>query len=56
MLADVPDARPLMRAALEAAGFQPQRGFARMALAAPGQLLPGGRPAFLHAVAGPEFA
>lgn len=56
VLADVPDQRPLMRAALQAAGFEPQRGFARMALIPAGQALPAGRPAFLHAVAGPEFA
>jgi len=56
LLADVPDERPAMRAALHAAGFQPQRGFARMALVGPGQALPPGQPAFLHAVAGPEFA
>lgn len=53
---DVPDNRTRMRAALEAAGFQPQRGFARMALAAPGQTPPVGQAAFLHAIAGPEFA
>lgn len=56
LLADVPDGRPAMRAALEAAGFQPQRGFARMALAPAGQLPPAGQLAFLHAIAGPEFA
>lgn len=53
---DVPDERPLMRAALEAAGFQPQRGFARMARIATGQELPAGHTAVLHAIAGPEFA
>lgn len=53
---DVPDDRPLVRATLERAGFQPQRGFARMALAAAGQTPPAGQAAFLHAIAGPEFA
>jgi GNAT superfamily N-acetyltransferase len=53
---DVPDDRPLLRATLQAAGFQPQRGFARMALAGPGQTPPAGQRAFLHAIAGPEFA
>jgi GNAT superfamily N-acetyltransferase len=53
---DVPDERPRMRAALLAAGFQPQRGFARMARIAPGQVLPAGQTALLHAIAGPEFA
>ena len=53
---DVPDDRPLLRAALEAAGFQPQRGFARMALAPAGRTPPEGQAAFLHAIAGPEFA
>lgn len=56
VLADVPDQRPRMRAALQAAGFTPQRGFARMALAPAGLELPAGQAAFLHAVAGPEFA
>ncbi|MBK0393788.1 GNAT family N-acetyltransferase [Ramlibacter algicola] len=53
---DVPDDRPLMRATLQAAGFQPQRGFARMALAPAGKVPPSGQAAFLHAIAGPEFA
>lgn len=53
---DVPDARPRMRAALEAAGFQPQRGFARMARVGPAQVPPAGQYALLHAIAGPEFA
>jgi hypothetical protein len=54
---DVPDGRPLVAQALHAAGFAPQRGFARMVLddardpAAP----PRGQPAFIHAIAGPEF-
>ena len=56
ILADVPDGRPALRAALEAAGFQPQRGFARMALAPAGLQPPTGQAAFLHAIAGPEFA
>ncbi|WP_017523444.1 GNAT family N-acetyltransferase [Pusillimonas noertemannii] len=49
---DVPDDRPLMRQALSAAGFTPQRGFARMAL---GDAAPHGMTAFMHAIAGPEF-
>ncbi len=53
---DVPDDRPLLRSTLEAAGFQPQRGFARMALAGAGRTAPAGEAALLHAIAGPEFA
>jgi GNAT superfamily N-acetyltransferase len=53
---DVPDDRPLMRAQLQAAGFEPQRGFARMARIATGQVLPAGQLGLLHAIAGPEFA
>ncbi|CAM5430379.1 GNAT family N-acetyltransferase [Eoetvoesiella caeni] len=49
---DVPDERPLMREHLCAAGFTPQRGFARMAL---GVTVPQGMTAFIHAIAGPEF-
>jgi GNAT superfamily N-acetyltransferase len=56
LLIDVPDERPLLRAALADAGFAPQRGFARMALAQPQQRVPQGQPHFIHAVAGPEFA
>lgn len=53
---DVPEPRPRMHAALEAAGFQPQRGFARMARVDRGQVSPAGQYALLHAIAGPEFA
>lgn len=56
LLIDVPDERPLLRAALAQAGFAPQRGFARMALASAQQRVPQGQPHFIHAVAGPEFA
>lgn len=49
---DVPDDRPIMREHLCAAGFTPQRGFARMAL---GEAAPQGMTAFIHAIAGPEF-
>lgn len=53
---DVPDHRPAMAQVLQRAGFSAQRGFARMALAAPdGTPAPGGQPAFIHAIAGPEF-
>ncbi|GMN81142.1 GNAT family N-acetyltransferase [Variovorax sp. V512] len=54
---DVPDDRKTMTAALRAAGFTPQRSFARMALATrEGAQPPTGHPAFIHAIAGPEFA
>ncbi|MDP9910310.1 GNAT superfamily N-acetyltransferase [Variovorax boronicumulans] len=54
---DVPDDRKAMTAALRAAGFTPQRSFARMALATrEGAQPPIGHPAFIHAIAGPEFA
>lgn len=56
LLVDVPDERPLMRRALQDAGFTPQRGFARMALAQARQRVPQGQTHFIHAVAGPEFA
>jgi GNAT superfamily N-acetyltransferase len=56
LLVDLRDARPLLRAALETAGFRHERPFARMALLAPGQVLPAGDGALLHAVAGPEYA
>jgi GNAT superfamily N-acetyltransferase len=56
LLIDVPDERPLLRAALAEAGFTAQRGFARMALAHAQQRVPQGQPHFIHAVAGPEFA
>ncbi len=53
---DVPDNRPAMAAALREAGFTRQRSFARMALATrPGTAPPLGQPAFIHAIAGPEF-
>ena len=56
LLIDVPDERPLLRRALAEAGFAPQRGFARMALATAEQRVPQGQTHFIHAVAGPEFA
>ncbi|MEO8654407.1 MAG: GNAT family N-acetyltransferase [Ramlibacter sp.] len=56
VLIDVPDDRPLLRQALMAAGFVPQRGFARMALAVAEQRIPRGQTHFIHAIAGPEFA
>jgi len=56
LLIDVPDDRPLLRQALQEAGFMPQRGFARMALAQAQQRVPQGQTHFIHAVAGPEFA
>ncbi|MHB1122366.1 MAG: GNAT family N-acetyltransferase [Ramlibacter sp.] len=56
LLIDVPDERPRLREALLEAGFAPQRGFARMALALAGQCVPRGQTHFIHAVAGPEFA
>lgn len=61
---DVPDNRPAMAAALRQAGFTAQRSFARMALATRGNApqdndddtaVPHGQPAFIHAIAGPEF-
>jgi GNAT superfamily N-acetyltransferase len=56
VLIDVPDDRPLLRQALVDAGFAPQRGFARMALATAEQRIPRGQTHFIHAIAGPEFA
>jgi GNAT superfamily N-acetyltransferase len=56
VLIDVPDDRPLLRQALVDAGFVPQRGFARMALATAEQRIPHGQTHFIHAIAGPEFA
>ena len=56
LLIDVPDERPRLRVALLQAGFAPQRGFARMALALGAQRVPQGQTHFIHAVAGPEFA
>ncbi len=56
VLIDVPDDRPLLRRALVDAGFAPQRGFARMALATAEQRIPRGQTHFIHAIAGPEFA
>jgi GNAT superfamily N-acetyltransferase len=53
---DVPDERPVLRQALADAGFAPQRGFARMALAVAEQRIPRGQTHFIHAIAGPEFA
>ena len=56
VLIDVPDERPLLRQALVDAGFAPQRGFLRMALATAEQRIPRGQTHFIHAIAGPEFA
>ena len=56
LLIDVPDDKLVLRQALLDAGFQPQRGFARMALAARGQTVPPCNGRLLHAIAGPEFA
>jgi GNAT superfamily N-acetyltransferase len=56
LLIDVPDERLSLRQALVEAGFAPQRGFARMALATAEQRIPQGQTHFIHAVAGPEFA
>jgi GNAT superfamily N-acetyltransferase len=58
---DVPDGRPLFAQALSTAGFTPQRGYARMAQLVRGDhgadraAPPLGQPAFIHAIAGPEF-
>lgn len=53
---DVPDGRAHMAQALRNAGFAPQRGFARMAFATRSDsAVPTGQPAFIHAIAGPEF-
>lgn len=49
---DVPDDRPLLRRQLADAGFTLQRGFVRMALDGPAAR---GQPAFIHAIAGPEY-
>lgn len=49
---DVPDDRPFLREQLAEQGFVPQRGFTRMTL---GEPVPHGQPAFIHAIAGPEY-
>ncbi|WP_028602451.1 GNAT family N-acetyltransferase [Ottowia thiooxydans] len=56
VLIDAPQQRPVLTAALQAAGFVPQRDFTRMAWVPPGRTLPQGQPHFIHAIAGPEFA
>lgn len=56
LLIDAPRHRPPLDAALRAAGFAPQRDFARMAFVPPGRTLPQGFAHFIHAIAGPEFA
>jgi hypothetical protein len=56
LMIDVPDERTGFADALVAAGFERQRRFTRMALAAPGQRLPQGESTLIHAIAGPEFA
>ena len=55
VLIDVPDGRARLAQALRAAGFEPQRGFARMALPPASTAAPAGHPSFIHAIAGPEF-
>jgi len=49
---DVPEARPTLHRKLRELGFARQRGFTRMAL---GEDAPQGLPAFIHAIAGPEY-
>lgn len=56
LLIDAPRHRPALDAALRAAGFSPQRDFARMAFVPSGRTLPQGQAHFIHAIAGPEFA
>ncbi|RYY75839.1 MAG: hypothetical protein EOO24_45570 [Comamonadaceae bacterium] len=56
LMIDVPDDRDGVAAFLTGAGFERQRTFTRMALLAPGQQLPQGDSARIHAIAGPEFA
>ena len=56
LMIDAPDDRAGLAQALVAAGFERQRTFTRMALARPGQRLPQGETALIHAIAGPEFA
>jgi len=56
VLIDVPDDRPLVRRALTEAGFEPQRGFARMSLERSGHRGNQGQTHLIHAIAGPEFA
>ena len=55
LLIDAPDNQPALRQALVGAGFQPQRGFARMAQAGPGAAIAQARLSWLHAIAGPEY-
>ncbi len=52
LLIDVPESRQELHIQLEAMGFAPQRGFARMSL---GEPAPVGLTAFIHAIAGPEY-
>ncbi|MET4575954.1 GNAT family N-acetyltransferase [Ottowia thiooxydans] len=56
LLIDAPQQGPAFTAALQAAGFLPQRDFTRMAWLPPGRTLPQGQPHLIHAIAGPEFA
>lgn len=56
LLIDAPRHRPTLDATLLAAGFTPQRDFARMAFVPTGRTLPQGQAHFIHAIAGPEFA
>jgi GNAT superfamily N-acetyltransferase len=60
IVVDVPEGRLAMARALRDAGFTPRRGFVRMALDTRAQgyaneAAPTGQPAFIHAIAGPEF-
>ena len=56
VLVDSPNAQNDFSKALREADFAPERGFARMALAAGRRPVPQGEPALIHAIAGPEFA
>ena len=55
LLIDAPDQQSALRQALLDAGFQPQRGFARMAQAGPGAAIAQAQLSWLHAIAGPEY-
>jgi len=55
LVIDVPQGRTHMAASLQAAGFTPERAFARMVRSA-GRALAPARTAIVQAVAGPEYA
>ena len=55
LVIDVPQGRTHMAASLQAAGFTPERAFARMVCSA-GRALAPARTAIVQAVAGPEYA